>query len=42
VSGTVEAASDGSIPLSLDLLIDESAQQLEKLLARLQLLDVVL
>jgi CRP-like cAMP-binding protein len=44
VSGTVDAPTTGSDlqALELDVLIEESAQQLEKLLARLQLLDVVL
>ena len=42
VSGTVDATIDGTAHITLDLLIDESAQDLERLLARLQLLDVIL
>lgn len=42
VSGTVESVSDAGIEITLDVLIDESADALERLLARLQLLDVIL
>jgi CRP-like cAMP-binding protein len=42
LSGTVEPGPTGQLEIALDILIDDSATELERLLARLQLLDVIL
>jgi CRP/FNR family cyclic AMP-dependent transcriptional regulator len=42
ISGVVEAVRDGSFTVNLDTLIDEYAETLERHLARLQMLDIIL